>query len=373
MSQRGPWSVKGIDSRAREVAREAAREEGMTLGAYLNRLILEEGAPLPEPQNAGASSASVSAKAQRSAPEQASGANPGTLDRLTRRIESAEARSTLAITGIDQSVVGLLSRLENAEHNQQAMGSHFEGVMDDIHKTYDALNVKVKTLEDDDASQSNLNALKALEDALGKLASYVYEENELVGEETGAIKSRLESGLGDLTERMDAIDTTIRSELDTATSDFKQTVAEAELRTEGIGKHLAERFSAVEIDVSEKFGHVQEMSLSMDQVHDNVEQALSDMGGTLGQMQERLSRAETLTDRAMQDLEDRFSALDSRLEEIQRFANEESQKTFDQRFETLTQDLRELVTNTRVELAGEIEAAAKSVDDEVLELSLIHI
>ena len=52
MTQSGPWSVKGIDHRAREAAREAARDEGMTLGEYLNRLLLEEerGAPWrPEP------------------------------------------------------------------------------------------------------------------------------------------------------------------------------------------------------------------------------------------------------------------------------------------------------------------------------------
>lgn len=373
MSQRGPWSVKGIDTRAREVAREAAREEGMTLGAYLNRLILEDDSPEAQarvktpPQTEAREHAQTAAHAPIHGLDTPSPASATALDRLTRRIESAEARSTLAITGIDQSVVGLLSRLENAEHNQQAMGGHFEGVMDDIQKTYDTLNVKVAALEADDSTQSNLTALKALEDALGKLASYVYEENELVGTETSAIKVRLESGLGEITDRMDDIDSTIHSKLDDVTANFHKTIAEAELRTEGISKHLAERFSSVEVEVSEKLSHVQEMSLAMDQVNDNVESAMSNMGDTLGHMQERLSRAETLTDKAMRELEDRFSALDTRLEEIQRAVTEVSEQKFDARFESLSSDLRELVTNTRIELAGEIEAAAKSVDADVLD------
>jgi|GEM_PF-281800 len=375
MTQRGPWSVKGIDSRAREVAREAAREEGMTLGAYLNRLILEEGTVEQDLQSSASNSSARPARAApqaSSAPRQTASDEPSAtaLDRLTRRIESAEARSTLAITGIDQSVVGLLSRLENAEHNQQAMGGHFEGVMDDIQKTYEALDIKVKKIEADDSSASNLRALKALEDALGKLASHVYEENELVGEETSAIKARLEAGLTDLNDRMGNIDAQIQDKLETATADFQQVISEAELRTEGISKHLAERFSAVELDVSEKLTHVSQMSATMDGVHADVTTSLDGLNDQLGIMQERLSRAETLTDKAMHGLEARFESLDTRLAAVQVFANEEVDQTmrrqFEERFENLSDDLRQLVASTRAELAQEIEAAAKSVDAEVL-------
>ena len=36
-----PWSVKGIDGKAREVAKDAARAQGMTLGEWLNQKIIE--------------------------------------------------------------------------------------------------------------------------------------------------------------------------------------------------------------------------------------------------------------------------------------------------------------------------------------------
>jgi len=377
MTQRGPWSVKGIDSRAREVAREAAREEGMTLGAYLNRLILEEGMDNQDGQsNGNQSNASATplrdTTKTRTAQQKSGSHDPSAtaLDRLTRRIEAAEARSTLAITGIDQSVVGLLSRLENAEHNQQAMGGHFEGVMDDVKKTYDALDIKVQKIEADDSSATNLRALKALEDALGKLASHVYEENELVSEETSAIKARLETGLSDLNDRIGSIDGQIENKLEMATADVRQAISEAELRTEGTSKHLAERFSAVELDVAEKLNHVSQMSATMDSVHNDVTTSMDEINTQLGFMQERLSRAETQTDKAMRGLQERFEDLDSRLASVQIFANEETDQTlrrqFEERFETLSEDLRQLVASTRAELAQEIEAAAKSVDAEVL-------
>ena len=37
-----PWSVKGIRPEARETAREAARRSGMSLGDWLNTMILQQ-------------------------------------------------------------------------------------------------------------------------------------------------------------------------------------------------------------------------------------------------------------------------------------------------------------------------------------------
>jgi len=37
-----PWSVEGTRPEARETAREAARRSGMSLGAWLNTVILEQ-------------------------------------------------------------------------------------------------------------------------------------------------------------------------------------------------------------------------------------------------------------------------------------------------------------------------------------------
>src|SRR6185312_1917142 len=48
MTAGAPWSVKGIDPKAREVAKDHARRSGMTLGEWLNRVILEDDGGEPE-------------------------------------------------------------------------------------------------------------------------------------------------------------------------------------------------------------------------------------------------------------------------------------------------------------------------------------
>ncbi|MET0482066.1 MAG: peptidoglycan-binding protein [Aestuariivirgaceae bacterium] len=45
-----PWSVKGIDAETREAAKEAARRAGMTLGAWLNAVILDQSEDDDPPQ-----------------------------------------------------------------------------------------------------------------------------------------------------------------------------------------------------------------------------------------------------------------------------------------------------------------------------------
>src|SRR5690606_8006001 len=97
------WSVKGIAPQAREAAKDAARRQGKTLGEWLNEIILETGDE-PAAPAAAAPDAPAEARSPLHADE--------SLEALARRLEAAEHRSTLAITGIDQSVRGLISRLE---------------------------------------------------------------------------------------------------------------------------------------------------------------------------------------------------------------------------------------------------------------------
>ena len=130
MSSGAPWSVKGIDPKAREIAKDLARRSGMTLGEWLNQIILEDG-PAPalssepksatpvEPTTPMALSAAFESSARVAAPprHELDRLFEG-LDQLAARVEAAEHRSTLAISGIDQSVLGVLSRMENAEREQ---------------------------------------------------------------------------------------------------------------------------------------------------------------------------------------------------------------------------------------------------------------
>ena len=190
MSHYGSWSVKGVDDRARAIAKEKARLKGVTLGDYINNLLLE-----------GHSEAGPRDFYER--PSAAPRHSP--LDGLAQRIEAVEARSTLAITGIDQSVLGLLARLENTENSTSAMAAEVERMIDELRETHEALQDKVGTLEADDSSAKNLEAMKAFEDALGKLASHVYEEGRLTQDENTAMRGRVEAGFSDINERVESM------------------------------------------------------------------------------------------------------------------------------------------------------------------------
>jgi localization factor PodJL len=343
MNQTGPWSVKGIDQRARDAAREAASAEGLTLGEYLNRLLMSDDYSLPNeisslyrPQSRNHS--------EMPPPPQPSTAS-STLDRLTRRIEAAEARSTLAITGMDHTVLGLVAKLEQAEGSNQAVVGHVENLIEELRGTHEALQSKVRRLEEDDSAQHNLDALKSLEDALGKLATHVYEESEMTQNDTQAIKGRVESGFADLNDRVEGMETKVQSTLSEAAARVEKAVQDAEKQSKGAAKEVAERLSAVEADVSG---------------------ALESMEGTLLRIQDRLNRAETTTDAALKSLESTFTSLDSRIEAVAQASDPELadrlRAEFEAKFEDLTKSVRETVDQARLELADEISRAAEGYD-----------
>ncbi|CAL4866223.1 hypothetical protein MMA231_00461 [Asticcacaulis sp. MM231] len=71
MSANAPWSVKGIDAKAREVAKDLARRSGMTLGEWLNQMILEgeDVAALISRERAQSERVAAPVRAARRAPE----------------------------------------------------------------------------------------------------------------------------------------------------------------------------------------------------------------------------------------------------------------------------------------------------------------
>ncbi|MDJ0921973.1 MAG: peptidoglycan-binding protein [Henriciella sp.] len=418
MSSYGSWSVKGIDDRARAVAKEKARLQGVTLGDYINDLLLQ-GHSEAGPREA----VSEQPSSERSSPAPAPSERSAPLDSLARRIEAVEARSTLAITGIDQSVLGLLARLENTENTTSAIASEVESMIDELRETHEGLQAKVNAIEADDTGAQNLEAMKALEAALGKLAAHVYEENSLVQDETAAVKGRMEAGFSDLTDRVEDVEVKIETTLADAASRVEKAVEQAELRAEGTSKHLAERFTAIESGVATKLskvddfdarlsafegevsgavssmqsdvnaqlktigdsdarlgaveaamstqlGKVEGIGTQVESIQGDVSNAITSMEGTLLRIQERLNRAETATDAALMGLEQSFVTLDKRLDVVAQQAAPEHmdalRKQIEERFEGLAADLRNGIELSRQQLADEIEQAAAGANPELM-------
>jgi localization factor PodJL len=106
--------VKGIDPKAREVAKDLARRSGMTLGEWLNSMIMEdedEGyATLPR-RSAGPEMFERRGRSRRlddayDASDEGWQRVSASIDAIAARLEAAERRSTVAIQGVDQAVSG---------------------------------------------------------------------------------------------------------------------------------------------------------------------------------------------------------------------------------------------------------------------------
>src|ERR1700741_4956427 len=142
MTAGAPWSVKEINPKAREVAKDHARRSGMTLGEWLNRVILEDeeaggdvaapeaapyAAPEPPPR-AFAEAPRPRLVSETPAPRNDELARVAhALDRLTDRLEASETRTGLAVSSIEHSVRQAVARIEASEREGLALAARFEG------------------------------------------------------------------------------------------------------------------------------------------------------------------------------------------------------------------------------------------------------
>jgi localization factor PodJL len=116
-----PWSVKGIDPKAREAAREAARRQGMTLGEWLNQAIMTQG--LTGPGDGGHEAPPVDEDWSVGHDKNGTGSREADMvANLAKRFEASDRRNQLAVAGLDRamttldrSLLGLSARIDEAE------------------------------------------------------------------------------------------------------------------------------------------------------------------------------------------------------------------------------------------------------------------
>lgn len=254
MTAASPWSVKGIDPKAREVAKDLARRSGMTLGEWLNRMIIE-GDGQPGDQRAGDETPTPPNRAyleivKDNAPPRIEVAeHPAdevgrvavALDRLTQRIEAAEGRNAAAITGIDHSVREALSRLGQSEREQIAVAARFEGAVNEL-KTEQARGAeRVRRIETEAAGPRSAEALRALEGALGKVAGHLYEGEARTRETIAALEARLTEQAAAASTPQDPA-----ALVDAVVARLSERLEAAETRTSDALRELGSSFSALD-------------------------------------------------------------------------------------------------------------------------------
>jgi localization factor PodJL len=314
MTAAAPWSVKGIDPKAREVAKDLARRSGMTLGEWLNRMIIEG-----EGSGADASAADALGGASDRSPKPylhiaTDGDTPPrmeiaehpadevgrvaiALDRLTHRIEAAEGRSAAAISGIDQSVRGALSRLALSEREQIAVAARFEGAVDEIKTEQIRSAERLRRMEAEAVGPRSAEALRALEGALGKVAGHLYEGETRTREAIAALEARLDA--------QPAVASDPSAVVEEVVARLGQRLEAAETRTAEALRELGSSFSALD-------GRLQAVEGA--NPASGVQERLDQLAGDLTKRMEaaRLEMATKLRDSA----DGRFDRMEKKLGEM---------------------------------------------------------
>lgn len=259
MSAGAPWSVKGINPKAREVAKDLARRSGMTLGEWLNHVILEDDLPddvavqtdLAERIRRAAPTPPTPPRL-RAVPSFGQGDDlarvADALDRLTDRIEASETRTGLAIHGVEQSVRQALGRIDSTEQEQVAFTRRIERL---------------------EAGPRSPEALKALEARIAKVEAerdvVITAVLQKLGERIAAAEARtagaldeLRSSLGALDDRLGAVERGGAQDTEARFEDLAQTLTE---RVEAARAEIAERLAGaaggeVEARLAEMAEHV---------------------------------------------------------------------------------------------------------------------
>ena len=199
MSAAAPWSVKGIDPKAREIAKDLARRSGMTLGEWLNSMIMEDEDEgyTPLPRRSHAADAFERRSRSRRLDDAYSGGGEDTLQRLdaavdaiAARLEAAERRSTVAIQGVDQAVSGLVRRLEAQDQSSRQYGRRIDDIAEELREGHRRL----RRFEQEVGPQT-AETFGKVETTLGTLAGRLYD-----------IEERQRGAVNELRQRMDAVE-----------------------------------------------------------------------------------------------------------------------------------------------------------------------
>ncbi|HEX3700998.1 MAG TPA: peptidoglycan-binding protein [Phenylobacterium sp.] len=304
MTAGAPWSVKGIDPKAREVAKDLARRSGMTLGEWLNRVILEDDVPeevfseadfndrarrLPEAPRVRLASLAGVARPSEPAPVDL-GRVAQALDRLADRIAASETRTGFAISSIEHSVRQAVARIETAERESLAVSTRLDDMAE---RTAESMAEGRGVDLREPAGPRSAEALRAIYGPGSESqAGLVDELAARLSERLAGAEARTSQAVDGLRGALAALDARLRSvegagsidverRLDILAAELGERVEAA--RVEALARLQASSSAAVEDRVAEMAAHVRA-------AEQRSAQAIEKMGHEVLSLAEALNR-----------------------------------------------------------------------------------
>jgi localization factor PodJL len=406
MSLTSPWSVKGIQPKTREAAKDLARREGLTLGEWLNRLIgdVEDEGVVDthrEPRHAASTDMSSppvgqnnpshatptfqnsARKEQPLAPFPSSARETysdnensrltSALEQLTRRLEAtmgqglpqaAPSQPYLSQTTRPPQFneaspfgpAGLLDRLEASERRSETALGRVDASLSDVRQTQAALTERLRAMESADPSSKSLAALRGLESALNRLSEQVFDTQK----STDALLQNYD-GVNQRLDNTEAIAGETRARLAEALVDLSARITGVEQnqddpRLQGQVTGLSERLASIE---------------------DITTQAIESVDSGLGLVSQRVAATEALAQSTNERLVEALIDLSARLVQLENIDTQEQARemlsAIEAKNKELTRRLEMLDTKidtTRDELTNEVKTAlATGVDSRMADIA----
>ncbi len=394
MSQ-APWSVKGIDPKARSVARERAQRQGVTLGQFLNSLLLEGdegefqdvdlGEPLPR--------ASADGDLRRMSVE---------IDQLAQRLEASTGRAARSIAGVDKSILGLMGKVDASGKAQLHALERVTRAMGEIETTQTALRTRIDSLESENRGGATLDGLKALESSLARLADTLQQRLADSEAEQHQLRTLFDEKVNQVASKVDdvarsvdqAVSNAVRTNAAGVTGridQIEEKVSSAERRIEaGISKiaDAASRFELFETKAERAVGDTtwrmeralesnltrsramsKEVLDRVDAIEEKTREAMNSLGEAVARITDRVNRTERKTDNAVGVLERAVSEIDERTVRGGPSSDDlnQLQQVFQKRIDSIAEEVSRPMQTMRADMERRIDDAVRSGSPEKVE------
>ncbi len=393
----GPWSVKGIDPKVREIARERAQRQGVTLGQYLNALLLEaDSAPVRD--------IDLSDPLPRAADDHDLRRMSVEIDQLAQRLEASTSRASRAISGVDKSILGLMGKVDASGKAQLQALERVTRALGEIESAQTALRSRIGALEGDGQGSATLDGLKTLEVSLNRLAGTVQDRlsaaehdqkqlRELFEEQVSAVSSKVD----DVARSVDSVvSNAVRSNSAGITGRVDQVeekMSAAERRIEaGIARitDAASRFELFETKAERAVGDTtwrmeralesnltrsramsKEVLDRVDAIEEKTREAMTGLSEAVSRITDRVSRTERKSETALGVLERAITDIDERTQRSTGKAGQDElaqlQTVFQKRLDAFAEDMARPIHTLRADMERRIDDAARNANPEKFE------
>lgn len=222
-----PWSVKGIEPETREAAKDAARRSGMTLGEWLNSMILDsadgsEPASVPVPryqrtaprddtsirlEDIAEQLSRIARREQDTAPQRVSygdetrSEDAETLAKILNRVESNERQTVEAFSAVNERLAILGRQIVQSKPTtitRPEEPAAFKSLETAVRNIVEHIEVSEKRTRD---------SLKSMQDRMGEMAQRATASNSEQVLQSAPAFSQLETRLSDLANRVERHET----------------------------------------------------------------------------------------------------------------------------------------------------------------------